>query len=167
MANSVEFWHMAMLFPAKHAKWNFNLIFNFSRLSTCCRRACIGHLIYQIWWQTANKGLLGFYSVDLAVLLVAVLNWLGGMSGSRRPCGHTELRVGLRLKRVVLISQALALEWELDPSKGKLILNLNLYLFKVVLYSYMGEIVLLPFTGSLMHQWSQLNLPFFLEVGRP
>lgn len=83
------------------------------------------------------------------------------MSGSRRPCGHTELRVGLRLKRVVLISQALALEWELDPSKGKLILNLNLYLFKVVLYSYMGEIVLLPFTGSLMHQWSQLNLPFF------
>lgn len=44
-----------------------------------------------------------------------------------------------RLKRVALISQALAPEWELDPSKGKLILNL--YLFKVVLYSYMGEIV--------------------------
>ena len=81
LANSVEFWHMAMLFPAKHAKWNFNLIFYFSRLSTCCRRACIGHLIYQIWWQTANKGLLGFYSVDLAVLLVAVLNWLGDTKG--------------------------------------------------------------------------------------
>lgn len=64
-----------------------------------------------------------------------------------------------RLKRVVLISQALAPERELDPSKGKRILNL--YLFKVVLYSYMGEIVLLPFTGSLMHQWSQLNIKFF------
>lgn len=63
-----------------------------------------------------------------------------------------------RLKRVALISQALAPEWELDPSKGKLILNL--YLFKVVLYSYMGEIVPL-LTGSLMHQWSQLNLQFF------
>ena len=66
-----------------------------------------------------------------------------------------------RLKRVALISQALAPEWELDPSKGKLFLNLNMYLFKVVLYSYMGEIVLLPFTGSLMHQWSQLNIKFF------
>lgn len=42
----------------------------------------------------------------------------------------TELK--LRFKdfcQVVLISQALAPEWELDPSKGKLILNLNLYLF--------------------------------------
>lgn len=39
-----------------------------------------------------------------------------------------------RLKRVVLISKALAPECELDLSKGKLILNL--YLFKVVLYSY-------------------------------
>ena len=57
--------------------------------------------------------------------------------------------------------KALAPEWELDPSKGKLILNLNLYLFKVVLFSYMGEIVLLHFTGSLMHQLSQLNLKFF------
>lgn len=65
-----------------------------------------------------------------------------------------------RLKRVALISQALTPEWELDPSKGKRILNLNLYLLKVVFYSYMGEIVLLPLTGSLMHQWSQLNLPF-------
>lgn len=70
-----------MLFLAKHAKWNFNLIFDFSRLSTCCRRACIRHLIYRIWWQTANRGLLGFYSVDLAVLLVAVLNWLGDTKG--------------------------------------------------------------------------------------
>ena len=68
-----------------------------------------------------------------------------------------------RLKRVVLISQALAPEWKQDPSKGKLILNLNLYLFKVVLYSYMGEIVLLPFIGSLMHQWSQLNIQFFFR----
>lgn len=66
-----------------------------------------------------------------------------------------------RLRRVVLISQALAPERELDPSKGKRILNLNLYLFKVVLFSYMGDLVLLPFTGSLMHQWSQLFLPFF------
>lgn len=74
----------------------------------------------------------------------------------------TELKLRFKdFSRVALISQALAPEWELDPSKGKLILNLNLYLFKVVLYSYMGEIVLLPFTGSLMHQWSQLNLPFF------
>lgn len=81
LANSLEFGHMAMLFPAKHAKWNFNLIFDFSRLSTCCRRACIGHLIYVILWQTANKGLLVFYSVDLAVLLVAVLNWLRDTKG--------------------------------------------------------------------------------------
>lgn len=69
-----------------------------------------------------------------------------------------------RLKRVIIISKALAPEWELDPSKGKLLLNLNLYLLKVVLYSYMGEIVLLPFTGSLMHQWSQLKIQFFYKL---
>lgn len=35
---------------------------------------------------------------------------------------------------------------------------------KVVVYPYMGEIVLLPFTGSLMHQWSQLTLQFFEKL---
>lgn len=45
----------------------------------------------------------------------------------------TELKQRLkdfsRLRRVVLLSQALAPEREQDPSKGKQILNLNLSLF--------------------------------------
>jgi len=74
-----------------------------------------------------------------------------------------------RLKRVVLISQALAPEWELDPSKGKLILNLNLYLFKVVLYS---PCVQVPGESQKIHAvnwWSvcqpwqeEKHLPFVL-----
>lgn len=40
----------------RSAKWN--LIFYLSRLSTCCRRACIGQLIFLIRWQIANKGAL-------------------------------------------------------------------------------------------------------------
>ena len=77
LANSVEFGHMAMLFPAKQAKLNFNIIFYLSRLSTCCRRACIGHLIYLIWWQTANKGLFCWFSTKWIWLSYYMLSWIG------------------------------------------------------------------------------------------
>ena len=80
-----------------------------------------------------------------------------------------------RLRRVVLISQALATEGSeggvlfallnsrlaSNLAKGKGIRNLNLSFLKVVFFSYMGDRVLLPLTGSLMHQWSQFFLPFF------
>ena len=75
--NNAKFGHMAMLFPAKQANWNFNLIFGLSHLSICCRRACIGHLIYLIWWQTANKGLFCWFSTKWIWLSYYTLSWIG------------------------------------------------------------------------------------------
>lgn len=50
-------------------------------------------------YYAAANGLAEAFNKTLCKILKMTKTRKIGMSGSRRPCGHTELRVGLRLKR--------------------------------------------------------------------